>query len=217
MISLASLVRSREQRGPHSSRSPVHSTLELVCTCPAGPTENPHLGGAWLITASEGERENKRSLRRRPHRPITAWRMATPALRGPVSRPGVASSRAGSHSIDDHCDRTRLQEPRGQSGSRARPACAIVPNRLKPAPMPARLAALRTHQRDQSRVTPGPSCARRNRADGWRPERNTGGAERLPLFHPLSCASDVSAYAARRRLAARLSLARRGFFSPVRG
>jgi hypothetical protein len=160
-----------------------------------------------------------RSLRRRPHRPITAWRMATPALRGPVSRPGVASSRAGSHSIDDHGDRAQLQEPRGQSGSRARPACAIVPKRPKPAPharTPCR-PALRTHQRDQSRVTPGPSCARRNRADGWRPERNTGGAERLPLFHPLSCASDVSAYAARRRLAARLSLARRGFFSPVPG
>jgi hypothetical protein len=32
-----------------------------------------------------------------------------------------------------------------------------------------------------------------------------------------SCASDVSAHAARRRLAARLSFARRGFFSHVRG
>jgi hypothetical protein len=69
----------------------------------------------------------------------------------------------------------------------------------------------------KARVTPGSICARRNCADGWLPERNTGGAERLPLFHPLSYASDVSAYAARRRLAARLFLARRGFFRPVRG
>ncbi len=37
-----------------------------------------------------------------------------------------------------------------------------------------------------------------------------GGAGRMPLSPPLSCASDVSANAARRPLAARLSLARQG-------
>ena len=47
--------------------------------------------------------------------------------------------------------------------------------------------------------------------------RGTRRGPKASALPPSPCASDVSAYAARRRLAARLSLARRGFFSPVRG
>jgi hypothetical protein len=142
-------VRSHEHEAAPASKPCLRhpgAGLHLPCRSHRKPAP----WGTWPIPASEG-RENMRSLRHRPHRPITAGRMATPELRKPVSRLGVASFRAGSHSIDHHGGRTRLHEPRGQPGGgktcvrhRAERAKARAHARTPCRP------ALRTHPRDQS-------------------------------------------------------------------
>jgi hypothetical protein len=210
-------------------RSGEHGAALVLESCPRHAGAGLHLpcrsdqkpapGGAWLIAASTGDRKHafSASLSASDRSRHGGWRhprfeglSAGLALPPPGQGHTASAITAAGHDCTGH----------GMSRVGARPnARAIVPEGQSPRPMPARVAVQHyaLTNKTKARVTPGSICARRNCVDGWLPERNTGGAERLPLFHPLSCASDVSAYAARRRLATRLSLARRGFFSPVRG
>ncbi len=78
--------------GPPSSRSPApQRPVMLVCTSPAcGPDENPHLG---VPGRPPPPPRRAREYRLPRHRPVDRsrhgwWR--SPALRGPVSRPGIA-------------------------------------------------------------------------------------------------------------------------------
>ena len=68
---------------------------------------------------------------------------------------------------------------------------AIVPVGQSLRPGLARLAVLARARarRSQARVAPGSSCAWRNRADGWHPDRNMGGAHKAPAHSPAFLAS----------------------------
>jgi hypothetical protein len=217
MISLASLVRSREHEAAPASKTCLRrpgAGLHLPCRS----YRKPAPWGTRLITASEGVREpafaaptSATADHDMADGDTCASRACHPAWR--------CLSRARSHGIDDHGGRTRLHEPRGQPGCGKIERVRHLPKRPKPRPCPARRAVQHyalTNETWEPEGRPAPAAHEATAPmDGYR-RRTRAGAARLPLSHPLSCASDVSAYAARRRLAARFSLARRGFFSPVR-
>ena len=117
---------------------------------------------------------------------------------------------AARHDCTNHRGSARFE---GKTGARYRA------EKVKAPPMPARRAVQHSALTNETKArgTPGSRCARRTAAMDVSRRGTRAGAARLPIPHLLSCASDVSAYAVRRRLAARLSLGRRGLFSPVRG
>ena len=147
---------------------------------PLARDRNPACWVAWPTAASSTRAENTRSGRRCPRLPITAWLVATPARRGLSAGQALPPPWRGHPGSGHPGGQTRPHEPRDSPGSRARPARAIAQEDQRPRPMAARLA-VQSHaltKEHEARVMPGFSCARRNRADGWRPEWNVGGGRK---------------------------------------
>jgi hypothetical protein len=130
---------------PPPPRSPVCGTLAWCWSAPALPVPEKIRSLGHLADHRIRGGERTRSLHHRPRRPITAWRMATLALRAPVTRSGVTSSRARSHSIDDHGDRIRLHEPRGQPGRGQDPRAPSCRKGQSPRPCPHAVPSNITH------------------------------------------------------------------------
>ena len=172
--------------------------------------------------------------RARPHTPRASPHAAPPSPRqGRVHPPRVA----GRHV----CARRGVSPTQPVHGDEHEPCPRTCSRRMRTAPrsapsMPDIAVSLPGGQGYREKVAvPGwvttlPSPARWSPGQpdrtprAWRNRRRGNGSGshlavpdgcRCPCS--LSCASDVSAHAARRLLAARLSLARRGFFRPVRG
>jgi hypothetical protein len=169
---------------PPPPRSPVCGTLVLVCTCPAGPTENPHLGALADHRIRAGERTHVRCAIVRDGRSRHGgWRHLrfeglSPGLALPPPGQGHTASTitAAGHDCTSHGEPGWGQDPRAPScrkGQSPRPCPRALPSSITHSPM---------RPKPEGRPAPAAHDAT-TPIDGYR--RGTRGAKRLPLSHPL--------------------------------
>jgi hypothetical protein len=134
-----------------------------------------------------------------------------------MRRRGCRSDPAGTGRRHDPCPRTT---PAVRMALRSAGACGDAVSLSDGQDYRGRWPCWGAHPASSARTSPGQPDRTQDRTqpvlgNGSGPHPAGLDGYRYPAVFP--CASDVSAHAARRRLAARLSFARRGFFSPVRG